>query len=494
MRAALARLRRQHATLLGLLLLALPVGAYFALIAVFDVNTIVYDQWADVALLAKVYSGHAGVAAFWAAHNENRTLVPNLIVVALAATTHLDTTFEAFLSAVTLLCCVVLAIVAHRRRDGVALAWYLPVPVLLMTFAQYASTLFGYQLSWYLALLGIVVALFLLDRPSLGWPLLAGAAGAAVVASFSAFEGLLAWAGGILLIALRRHGIPKAAAWLLCGAATTALYLYHLDLGSTIGRQYALTHPLVGLAFVLVALGDVVGYAVTGTSWTQPTALVLMPVGAAVLVSSLVALGWAVRRGRRTAAPFGAALIVVGLLFTLSAALARDAFGALTASQSRYVTFDVLPLVGSYLVWLSRRRAAGAGAVAAQDGGGAGDLALAADRTRAGRRPLLRRAAPLAVLAVALLPAPFGLYHGIEGGRSTRHYDEYASDVIVNIRSASDDLVELDVYPLVDPSYVRALQPVAERHRLSLFDTAQFPIDRARGLDVGVSFPLFPDR
>jgi hypothetical protein len=96
------------------------------------------------------------------------------------------------------------------------------------------------------------------------------------------------------------------------------------------------------------------------------------------------------------------------------------------------------------------------------------------------------------MLAAALVPAAFGIYHGVEGGRSTRAFDEAASDVVVNIDKASNGLVEVDVYPLENSQVVRHLAAVARRYRFSLFDTQQVALYERRGLDVGPSYPLFP--
>src|SRR5579871_5129015 len=80
-------------------LLAVPVIGYFVFIAAYGVNTIVVDQWTDIALLQKLYAGHLTWSALWAAHNENRMLFPNLVVIALAHLDHFDTVAEMYLGA-----------------------------------------------------------------------------------------------------------------------------------------------------------------------------------------------------------------------------------------------------------------------------------------------------------------------------------------------------------------------------------------------------------
>ncbi len=91
--------------LLGILTVAgfaLPVLAYFAFVNRYAVNVLLFDQWSDVALVEKAFSGHLSLGDLWAQHNENRILFPNLIVLALAYTTHLNIRTGQFISAVLL--------------------------------------------------------------------------------------------------------------------------------------------------------------------------------------------------------------------------------------------------------------------------------------------------------------------------------------------------------------------------------------------------------
>jgi hypothetical protein len=94
--------RSAHAVAQGRLALAvlgfgLPVASYFWLIAHYGVNTIYADQWYNVALVGH----HLNFSALWAQHAEHRMLVPNVIVVLLAHTTHLNIVFEECLNGLT---------------------------------------------------------------------------------------------------------------------------------------------------------------------------------------------------------------------------------------------------------------------------------------------------------------------------------------------------------------------------------------------------------
>jgi hypothetical protein len=178
------------------LLLLLPIALYFGFIHKYGVNAIYYDQWNDVALLTHTkffepYSGHTTIRMLWTQHNESRTFFPNVIVLAFGALTHLNIVTELYLSAVLLLIALLLIILAHRRDVGpIRLIFYLPVAFLVFTLGQFENTLFGYQMSWYLAITALAAAIFLLNRSSLSWLVLFAAIAMAVVGSYSALQGL----------------------------------------------------------------------------------------------------------------------------------------------------------------------------------------------------------------------------------------------------------------------------------------------------------------
>ncbi len=152
---------------------AVPALAYFAFVHHYALNVPVNDQWSDVLLVEKAFSGHLSLGDLWAQHNENRILVPNLIVLLLAYTTHLDIITEDYLSAVLLAGSVFLIVRTHRRRSpATPLIWYCPVAILMFSWAQYENTLWGFQLAWYVVLICLAGTLAVLDREQVHSPML----------------------------------------------------------------------------------------------------------------------------------------------------------------------------------------------------------------------------------------------------------------------------------------------------------------------------------
>src|ERR1700733_8304177 len=210
------------ATLLGF---AIPAVSYLWMIHADGVNVIFADQWDDVALIGHAYSGTLHLSTLWAQHYENRIFFPNLIVLALAHTTHFNVVIEEYLSAFMLFGATTLVICAHKRRSPERRwIWYCPVAFLLLSLAQSVNALWGFQLAWYLVLFMTALALFLLDHEPPSWFIFGCAIAAAVIASFSSLQGLLVWPAGLLLIYLRRRPGNLAITWIGSAVLTGVIY------------------------------------------------------------------------------------------------------------------------------------------------------------------------------------------------------------------------------------------------------------------------------
>src|ERR1700761_5832311 len=102
------------ATVLGF---AIPAVSYLWMIHAYGVNVVYLDQWADVILIGHAFSGTLHFSALWSQHYENRIFFPNLVVLALAYTTHLNVLTEEYLSAFMLFGATALLMCAHKRRS-----------------------------------------------------------------------------------------------------------------------------------------------------------------------------------------------------------------------------------------------------------------------------------------------------------------------------------------------------------------------------------------
>ena len=365
------------------LLLLIPVATYFWYIHQFGVNAIWFDQWDNIALLTHSsfflhsYAGHTSLSMLWIQHNENRMLFPNLVVLALGSLTHLNILTEEYLSAVLLVIAVWLIVMANRR-DLAPVHWivYLPVAFLMLSVGQFGDTLFGFQLAWYIILLALAAVIFLLDSPRANWVVLIAAIGMAVIGSYSSLQGLFIWPAGLIVLLWRSRPRVFLITWLLSAVVTVGVYFYHFDFGETYSGQsgYLFAHPFSAAEFFFLSIGDLIGKPLPpGPQASDPLLVGLGVVIFLLAVASLVVYG---RRSRPARSPVGPALICFGVLFALSITYGRSHFGLSVASQSRYVTFDLLILVGCYLCLIERWPAPGDKGTMAATGkeGGAGPV------------------------------------------------------------------------------------------------------------------------
>ena len=387
------------------------VATYFWFITSFGANTIWgNDEWSDLILIQHAYSGHLTLSALWAQHNENRILFPNLVVLFLAEVTHFNVKSEEFLSGLTLVGATTALILGHRRRSLAPWILYVPVAMVMVSFVGYGNTLWGFQFAWYLVLVALSVALVLCDQPRWGWLVFTGAIVAAVVGSYSSLQGLLIWPAGLVILFLRRRSFPFLLAWIGSAALTTALYFVNWNQNGSTGDNYVLLHPIQGLRFFLFSVGNVFG------SHGGDGAVVL---GILIVGTALWLALSSVLKSRDEAAPLGVGLICFGLLCALTITIGRSAAG-LAAGVGRYTTFDLLTLVGCYLLIVGR---------------------VSASRTGRSEEVLWWASTIIVGVAVGLVLIP-GTTNGLDGARSVQASQNQASRVIANMKAAPDEMVE----------------------------------------------------
>jgi hypothetical protein len=457
-RATQSSYTRRALSALAILGFALPIAAYFWLIHHYGVNTPYADEWYNIDLIRHGLT----FSALWHQHAEHRVFVPNLIVFLLARTTHFNIVVEEYLSGV-MLCVAIVVLVLADKRSSPSTPWiyYCPVAFVLLSFVQGGSTLFGFQLSWYLAILAFALALFLLDRTDLTKVVLAGAIATAVVGSFSAFEGLFIWPIGLVILYHRRCARVIVLAWIASAAVTGAAYFHNYNFVE--GNSYWFTHPTVAIRFFFLAIGDVVGAQLPDPHAGNVAVLVLGVVIFAVACWVIVSRGF--RRSEPAGSSVGVALIGFGLLFVVTFTAGRVNFGLSLAGASQYTTFDLMIVTGCYLALLNPSRS----------------QLKAARRTQLLARPILR----MVMVGVMLLTIVFGTINGLHGARALHYYQMTLADITANIHKAPDSLVEMEV--LQTPAWIRKEAQFAETDRLSLFATAAAATYRKEGLPPAFS-------
>jgi hypothetical protein len=496
---------RARRTVIGLLTVcgfAIPVVAYIWMIHHFSVNTIYADQWSDVNLVSQSYSHKLTWSDLWAQHAEHRMLFPNLIVLGLAYSTNLNTTLETYVAAVMLLAAIALIIWSHQRRSHRAHWWYyVPVAALMLSFAQFQNSLWGFQLAWYLILLMFAITIALLDDRQLSWFVLAIAGLAAIVGSFSSLQGLIIWPVGLWLLFARRGPRAMMLAWVIAAVATTATYLWGFN-----GRESPMKggylspfeHPVQALKFVVVLLGEVVGQPIDHVGFAGLGSSGAFVVGLAILLAVIVVLvRFGARRDNSTGRPIGMCLVLFGALFCLMITDGRlfegGAFaGLINADQSRFTTYTLLIPVGIYLVVLDSILEARYSIRPVEARSDADEVPVASSVEHVTARRHKRFPTALAVIGAATLAlvalVVVGDINGTQGAGSFR------STMIFNSRV----LVNADKYPKSDlggylvnyepRGAIRSLANFARLHHLSVFDTPAAAQYAKQGMPGGCFF------
>ena len=468
-----------------ILAFAVPVAAYLWLISRYGVDSLYADQWSDLALIRNSYAGTLSVGMLWAQHGDHRMFFPKLIVIVLARTTHYSIVFEEYLSAVMLTTVVALLMVTHRRRLSIPWVYYLPVVVVLLSWAQAGwvgnNTLWGFQMAWYLVLLALAVALYLLDSPRFNRFAFVGAAVAALVGSYSSLQGLLIWPAALVLMCKR--GRPRWAilSWITCGLLAIAFYFYDFRFGTDGSTpSYAFAHPIAAIEFFFFEIGDLVGLQVPNNPSVGDYTVPLLGIIIFCLACwTLIEAG--PDRDVSGTTPIERALIVYGLLFALITMIGRLQLGLQQAGESRYSTFDALILVGCYLAFLGRARLRVPQESVMRDSESSGSAdarnhtALVVPLARLRFRltsPIARSVAGAALAGTILVQVILGTQNGLAGARSWHHTELYEANVVVNIAKAPDALLA-PALGFGPASYIRQLVNFARTHHLGIFGTSE---------------------
>jgi hypothetical protein len=456
-RRAVDRIDTRLVNVLTVLGFALPTLLYLWVLHADSVNVIVGDQFDDITVINDSYRHLFDWGSLWAQHNENRIFFPNLIVILLSRTTHFNVRIEEYLSAAMLLAAIVLLIWSHKRRSpAVPWLYYCPVAVLGLSLVQYENMLWGFQMAWYLVLLALIVALFLLDFTTLTGIAFVGAIAASAIGSFSSLQGLLIWPAGLVLLYHRRRPPAFLVVWIAASVGSALLYFHNFASGGSFLYKVAWHHPGASVRFFLFEVGDIVGFRTAhirvGNAAVSALGLVI------VIVAILVIIVFGTVRDTESGNPLGAALICVGLLFAAIVTVGRLFGGYVAASASRYTTFDLMIPIGIYLSLLPSPSTA-----ADRLGMVAGGL----DHRRI-RRALVV-AARWGTAAVIVVQVTFGTYYGFDGAQH-RHTGQVAAvKVSENFEGESDWAVaQLYLFGGSVP-FIRHQLEIAKARHLSLF-------------------------
>ena len=346
------RLRSFTVPLTGSLLAAL----YLLFVWTYAVDVPRDDDGGTVLLVHSALHGQFSFSYFWAQHLESRIFVLNLIFLAIGYLDHLDLRTVMILSALILIGAFFLLLRLFRAYLDRPLT---VLPVLLVGLVWFSlidvtNALWAFQVAWYVILFCLIVIPYLLLVSR--WPRtlnVALAIAAAVVATFSALQGVIAWPVGLLLLfwatpSLRRT-IIDVSCWLLSCALSAVAFLHGYIISAATGLcppthdctlGYSLEHPVSLARFILVLVGE------SFRTFHGLSTLSYEVVGAILISLALVVVVQSIRELRtgKSRIPLPLTLVGVGLTFDVVIALGRLGFGDTATGQ--YAMPQTLLLAG----------------------------------------------------------------------------------------------------------------------------------------------------
>ncbi|MFA5268535.1 MAG: hypothetical protein WC379_11240 [Methanoregula sp.] len=329
-----------------IVVVGIPALVQLLFILRFGVNVVYCDQWNFVPIIDKWYSGSLTVSDLISQDAEHRYFFPRIVMLILALGTHYNTVAEMIVSWIILILTTLIILWIYVRSSGISVTsalGFLPVMLLLFNFRQHENILWGWQISYYLAIFFFILALFLLERSEEFGPSFCIALVCAVLSSFSAFFGLFTWVVCFIFLLIIQRKRELILAWGLAGIFTFMLYFWQWQ--KPVGNPVFFpveSHPFQGALFFFLNVGAPLSYLYRYALLSGLAILCLC--GIVIWISRKEGL---IRRHT----PW-ISFLLFSLLTSGAILIGRGGLGDGTALWSRYTTVTVLGVIGMYLMYL----------------------------------------------------------------------------------------------------------------------------------------------
>jgi hypothetical protein len=326
--------------------LLLPPLALLLYVHLFGRNVFWWDDWDLVPLIQKTMEGKLTIPDLFVQHNEHRMLFPYVAMLVIGGVTRYNTVALMFFSWALIVLTAALIFLHYRRSvSGLSpvrlVLTFLPAELLLFSFSQYESILWGFTSEIYIAIFAAVLTFALLELSRKIDHFFMLSMISAIVATFSIAYGMAVWPIGFLAISDVRTNFKKAVIWSLTGSISITSYFIGYKLpGNSPPMTYVLTHPLDGALYFLTLIGGPLADDVR-TSATYGAFIALLGI---VLLLLYMKSKEVFRKHR-----FMICLIVFALLSSVATTVGRSGAGVQFATSSRYTPIVSLGLCGLYL-------------------------------------------------------------------------------------------------------------------------------------------------
>ena len=400
----------------------MSIVGYAGFVAAYGVNVVYWDDWSWSQTLRR---GTTTLVTLWLQHNEDRVFFPNIAAWVLVFTTHFNSFAFFWVSALCMCATLAVVIWALRSEVGRSPLLWLPVPFLVLTLAQWQTTLSAFEIAWAMDILFVAGTLALLSRPRPTGRRIAGAGALGILASYSLLQGLTVWPIGLLMLLARGQSKKWAIWWTAIGLVVTGCFFVDFDfaLAGAVPLHQLLTQWQEVVEGVLIAQGSVVPTITSGVTWMSGTAIAEVIGGVLFAGAAVVVAAWL--REHRPSGPkaFCIGLIGVSIVFDLLlAGRIAGAGGVLSGTGSRYDTFAWPLLVGLYgyaVIWARDAR----------------------------RKEPLVRAGQVLVSLIAVAAIAVGTVVGIAQGQDAKSVRLASADVLANWSTAPADIAAAYLLP-----------------------------------------------
>lgn len=328
--------------ILALLLAIAPAIATGSMILKQAVNVPYWDQWGIAVLLLKQNEGDLSFQDLFAQHNEHRIFFPQLIFLALASLTHWNVKYEMLL--IFLFGCIAslsihLLFKLTVTRNRVFVFWLtFFANFLIFSPVQYECWLWGFQITFLMPIVCLVVALLITQLKVSLWFKLLSCIVLATVSTFSVANGVLCWVVLLPVLLVAAEGVKRKTLflavipiWLVCALLNLIAYFSGYKSSPS---SYASAKGSVVLSYPFAFLGSPLGVK-------HPTLALTM---GCILVSLYVFACLYILFRQRRLLKHSAVWLGLGVYPILSAVigtLARSGSGVEQALASRYTTISV---------------------------------------------------------------------------------------------------------------------------------------------------------
>lgn len=327
----ISRSRIMRTTCLALLPASMLIALILWVIWTRTARVPYWDEWDTVLLVQRAHQGTLTFSDLWSSHDVHRILLPRIIDLALIAVTGWNRQIEMTAD-------LGIAIITGRLLFGILrrtmeTRWGLLIPIapaslLFFSLSQYADWFAPFQVTFTTTVFGAVLCMYAMTTDNLGWRRFGLALLGAIVASLSAFGGLVAWFAFLPILCSFKDG-RKVLIWIGCTIEVWLVYLAGME------RTSAGAQSLGGmLPYALVYLGSPVGYPDIARALLFGAASVLLVLGSCLLYLML-------RGSPRRALPWLSLALFVALCAAVTT-YGRGANSPAQAMSSRYHIYSGL--------------------------------------------------------------------------------------------------------------------------------------------------------